>query len=196
MRHENSLGQDYFERIFSDDPDPWRFETSAYEREKYNHTLGSLPKVRFRRALEIGCANGALTERLAQLCDCLIAVDVVEQALVRARRRCADMANVTIRRASIPADRIDGPFDLILLSEVAYYWDSRDLAEAADYFSLSVETGGYLMLVHWIGETDYPKSADEAVSELRDFTKAEFSMIRQERHENYRLDLWRRGQQA
>jgi cyclopropane fatty-acyl-phospholipid synthase-like methyltransferase len=192
MRHKTSLNAEYFEQLFTKDPDPWAFETSDYERAKYDHTLKSLPKPRFRRVLEIGCANGALTERLAERCDRLIAVDVVEQAVTKARQRCSAMTNVTVRKASIPEDQVEGPFDLILLSEVAYYWDSDDIKKAAAYFRDATEAGGHLMLVHWTGETDYPKSGDEAVTELKAATESAFIGVRRERHPKYRLDLWRR----
>jgi SAM-dependent methyltransferase len=192
MRHKGSLDVGYFEKIYSDDPDPWRFETSDYERAKYDRTLSVLPQARFERVLEIGCANGVLTERLAAYCDRLVAVDVVDRVLQRARQRCSRLPNVDIRKASIPADRIDGPFDLILLSEVAYYWDGADIERAGAYFRASVQARGYILLVHWTGGTDYPKSGDEAVAELQRAVGDVFTEIRGEQHENYRLDLWRK----
>jgi len=113
-------------------------------------------------------------------------------ALERAKERCAALPNVIIGKASIAADRIDGPFDLILLSEVAYYWDSGDIGRAASYFSEVIEDGGSLLLVHWTGDTDYPKSADEAVKELKRATEEAFKEILSQRYSNYRLDLWQR----
>jgi SAM-dependent methyltransferase len=192
MRHSTSLDADYFEKIYSDDPDPWQFETSDYERTKYDETLAALPQDRFARMLEIGSANGVLTERLAEYCDQLIAVDVVDRVLERARQRCKHLPNVTIEKRSVPSDRIGGPFDLILLSEVAYYWDSADIERAGAYFREVVKAGGYLLLVHWTGETDYPKSADEAVAELRQATEGVFANVQAQRHQDYRLDLWQR----
>jgi predicted TPR repeat methyltransferase len=193
MRHETSLDPAYFTRLYTEDSDPWKFETSAYERAKYEQTLAFLPAERFHRALEIGCANGALTERLAPRCDALIGVDVVDAVLARARRRCAHLPGVTIRNARIPRDQVAGPFDLILLSEVAYYWDSDDLAEAARYLTEATAPDGYLLLVHWTGETDYPKSGDDAVEELWRLAHTRFTVARAERRAEYRLDLWRRA---
>ena len=69
MRAARSLPPEYFERMFAGTPDPWEFETSPYEQAKYEHTLDALGERRFRRALEIGCANGVLTERLAGHCE-------------------------------------------------------------------------------------------------------------------------------
>ena len=33
----------YFEQLYASDPDPWRFATSDYERDKYAATLDALP---------------------------------------------------------------------------------------------------------------------------------------------------------
>lgn len=192
MRHERSLDAGYFEKLYSGNADPWQFETSDYERAKYDATLAAFPKDQFDRAFEIGCANGVLTERLARYCRQLIAVDVVDRVLERARRRCAALANVSIRKASIPADLIGGPFDLIVLSEVAYYWDSADIRRAGAYFAGATADDGYLLLVHWTGETNYPKSGDEAVAELRQATMSAFTEVLAQRKPNYRLDLWQR----
>jgi len=192
MRRSTSIDPSYFEQLYAADSDPWQFETSEYERAKYDRTLAALPQQRFRRALEIGCANGVLTARLAERCEKLIAVDVVDSAIESARKRCAGASGVTIRKAQIPSQRIDGPFDLILVSEVAYYWDDSDLAAAAAYFCEALADSGHLMLVHWTGETDYPKSADEAVTALWQFAEGRFTEIRKERHDRYRLDLWRK----
>jgi hypothetical protein len=117
---------------------------------------------------------------------------VVDSAIEKARKRCAGASGVTIRKAQIPSQRIDGPFDLILVSEVAYYWDDNDLAAAAAYFREAVADCGYILLVHWTGETDYPKSADEAVDALQHYADDSFTEIRKERHDRYRLDLWRK----
>ena len=39
MRHQRSLSCSYFEAMFQANPDPWSFETSDYERAKYEHTV-------------------------------------------------------------------------------------------------------------------------------------------------------------
>jgi SAM-dependent methyltransferase len=192
MRHKSSLGGAYFERMYADDPDPWRFETSPYEKAKYDHTIAALPAAHFRRVFEVGCANGILTRRLAERCDELIAVDIVDRAIATARRRCADIPNVDVRKVSVPEQVVEGPFDLVVLSEVAYYWDSIDLQKAATYFSDAIEPGGHILLVHWIGETDYPKSGDEAVAELRQNAGGAFVETLSERLPEYRLDIWRK----
>ncbi len=193
MRRERSIEPDWFEALYRDHDDPWAFETSPYERAKYDHTLASLPAERFGSVLEVGCAKGVLTERLAPRCDRLTAVDVSATALAAAARRCADFPHVSFALRELPREAPAGPFDLVLLSEVAYYWDSADLARLATWAAGAVPSGGHLLLVHWTGETDYPKSGDDTVAELRSQLAGGIQVVREERREEYRLDLWRRG---
>jgi predicted TPR repeat methyltransferase len=191
MRRERSIDPDYFEALYKDKGDPWAFETSPYEAAKYRETLAALPAPRFANVLEVGCANGVLTAQLGPLCDTLLAVDVSETALAAARTRCADQPNIRSEQRRLPADAPDETFDLVLLSEVVYYWDSADIARMGAWLRGAVRSGGYVLLVHWIGETDYPKSGDDAVAELHAALEDRVTVERSDRHEAYRLDLWR-----
>jgi len=192
-RARNSLPSTYFEEMFAGDADPWGFETSSYEQAKYDHTLASFGGRRYRHALEIGCANGVLTQRLAGQCDDLLAIDVSKTALASAASRCVIYPSVRFAMMSFPGEIPDrSSSDLIVLSEVAYYWDDADLALAARRVLDLLAPGGDLILVHWTGETDYPQSGDAAVEALRHATAVDLETILHERKAQYRLDLWRR----
>lgn len=192
MRPETSLDAAYFEGIFAGDDDPWHLASSGYEAAKFDATIAAIADRRYRRAIEVGCAQGILTERLAPLCEDLLAVDISATALARARERCRDLPSVRFARRTVPREVAPGPFDLILLSEVVYYWDNRDLRLAADWLHASALPGGRLLLVHWTGETDYPQSGDDAVAALRAGLGAAIDIKRADRTADYRLDLWRR----
>ncbi|MBI1682902.1 class I SAM-dependent DNA methyltransferase [Caulobacter hibisci] len=191
MRKTRSLEPGYFEGLYTANPDPWGFETSDYERGKYAATLAALGEERAVRALEVGCSIGVLTRQLAERCDRLLGLDVSETALDQARQRCADLANVEFALLQVPRDPVPGSFDLIVLSEVAYYWDDADLALAANAFRAARVSGGRILLVHWLGETDYPKTADEAVEGLRASLGDAVGVETAQRNADYRLDLWR-----
>jgi predicted TPR repeat methyltransferase len=180
----------YFENMFAGNPDPWQFETSPYEHEKYETSIGALAGRPYRRAFEVGCANGVLTMRLAAICDELLSVDVSSTALATARTRNEQRAHVEFQEMVFPGQTPNGSFDLIILSEVVYYWSSGDIATAAAWISQRLEAGGDLLLVHWIGETDYPQTGDGAVEQLRHGLST-LKAIRADRYEKYRLDLWR-----
>jgi SAM-dependent methyltransferase len=191
VRRDTSIPSDWFETLYRDDPDPWQFETSAYEAAKYDATLAALPRERYARAFEPGCANGVFTRRLAERCDALLAADVSETALAAARARCADRPQVSFSMMRLPGDAPAGPFDLVLLSEIIYYWDRDDLARAAAWLAQAVPSGGDVLLVHWTGDTDYPLGGDEAVEGLAGLLGDRIAPLRADRHERYRLDLWR-----
>lgn len=186
-----SVAAAYFERLYRDDPDPWDFETSAYETAKYAATLRALPRGRYRRAFEIGCAGGVLTRALAERCAALVAVDVAEAALVHARTRCAACPGVEIARLTVPGDWPDGVFDLILVSEVGYYLSPTDLARLRDRCAETTEPSGHLVLVHWTGETDYPLTADGVHDSF--LADARWISCRARRHGAYRLDVLERS---
>lgn len=192
MRKTRSLGQAYFDALYAAKSDPWDFAASAYEDEKYSATIAALGSERAGLALEVGCSIGVLTQRLAAHCTRLVAVDFSEAALAQARSRCADLPNVDVRRAHMPHDMPESAFDLLVLSEVAYYWGSADLALMAAMIDRHLVKGGRILSVHWLGETNYPKTADQAVEELERNLGTKFLAERGDRHAEFRLDLWRR----
>ena len=183
-----SLEPAYFDALYAADPDPWRFATSAYEREKYGATLAALP-ARIGSAFEVGCSIGVLTRRLAERCERLLAIDVSEAALAEARRRCAGRANVTMTRMQIPREWPIERFDVILFSEVLYYLSSDDRACAAAQARSSMVPGGHALLVHYTPPTDYPASGDVASDSF--IRMSGLTPILQRRTAQYRLDLLR-----
>ena len=186
-----SVDPAYFAALYDGEADPWAFDASPYEAAKYAATLAALPRARYRRALEIGCANGAFSERLAARCDALVAVDVAPAALARARARLARFGHVEVRRAAVPAQTPAGPFDLAVLSEVGYYLSRPDLGALGARLAAAVEPGGTLALVHWTGPTDYPLTADAVHDRFRsspDWTQAGWGDA-----PDYRLDVLRRA---
>jgi SAM-dependent methyltransferase len=197
MRRERSLDGDYFEALYRDKGDPWGFATRDYEAAKYAHTLAALGDERATRALEMGCSIGVFTRQLAARCDELVATEVSATALNEARRRCADRSNIDFRLAHGVTDGMDGAFDLMVLSEIVYYWDDKDLGAVALAIRRTLSPGGRLLLVHWLGETDYPRSGDDAVGALAAGLDGLMEVEQACRTAEYRLDLWRRcGAQA
>ena len=191
MRKTASLSAEYFEKLYRSDPDPWNFETSEYERDKYAATIEALGSERSQSALEVGCANGVLTRALTEHCQTLLAIEVSPAAMRQAQTRCADLPHVTFLLAGIPDDPIPGVFDLIVLSEVAYYWNADDAERAAAMFMAQHRPAGRMLLVHWLGETDYPASGDEAVDRLQRSLGGAIRVEGASRTLQYRLDLWR-----
>ncbi len=186
---DRSLDAAYFAGIYARSEDPWGFATSPYERAKYDATLAALPAPHFRRALEIGCSIGVLTARLAQRCDEIVGIDIDPRALELARVRCASCSNVRFERRTFPHETVPGPFDLVLVSEVAYYWSATDFARARERIAASAP-GGFVELVHYLpGVPDYARTGDAVHDEFaRD---ARFERVGGMRAERYRLDVLR-----
>jgi cyclopropane fatty-acyl-phospholipid synthase-like methyltransferase len=187
-RRQDSIPARYFEDLYAGERDPWEFETSAYEQAKYDATLAALPRPRYRHGLEIGCSIGVLTARLASRCASLLAIDVSERALDAARVRCRGLANIQFENIGVPGEWPAGSFDLIMLSEVIYYFDAGDVSRLAERVRASVEPGGHAVLVHWTGTTDYPLSGDDAAELFMTALGRSARLVRQERTQAYRLD--------
>lgn len=162
-----TLPREYFDRMYAADPDPWGFTERWYERRKYALTLAALPRERYARALELGCSIGVLTAELGRRCDTLLALDVSDDAVAAARQRTADLPHVEARRTTVPQEWPEGRFDLVVLSEVAYYFTADDLAELLDRIADALEPGGCLLAVHWRHPVaDYPLGGDEVHAAL------------------------------
>ena len=160
---QSSIPPDYFEEKYQADIDPWCFRTSPYERDKYQVTVRALSKPHYQRVLEVGCAIGVLSALLAPRCDRLIAIDGSTTAIEEAKRQV--LPNVSFEKAFLPDEFPEGLFDLIILSEVLYYFSEPDLLRLADKCLRGLEPGGEIILCHWLGETDYPLPGHRA-SEL------------------------------
>jgi predicted TPR repeat methyltransferase len=183
------LGREYFEGLYAESGDPWDFETSEYERNKYGRTLEVLGERRFRRALEAGASIGVFTVMLADHCEELLAVDVSERAVAAARERLSGRRNVRVERRTLPEEMPDGPFDLIVASEVLYYFTREDLIAALEAFERELARGGALLAVHWRRETrTYPLQGDEVHELLMEHTRLQTSETIVE--PDYRLDLF------
>lgn len=188
-----SLKADYFDDIFASDEDPWDLASSEYEVAKFAHTHDVLADRRYQQALEVGCAHGVLTGWLAPMCDSLLAIDISTKALAKARERVGDRPGVTLAQMAFPQETPNvEAFDLVVLSEVAYYWGLVDLDRASEWLRDHVTSGGRIILVHYTGETDYPHSGDDAVETLWSEMGPNFDIELTERRDKYRLDLWKR----
>lgn len=188
----DTLGLDHFEHLYAASSDPWHFETSPYEKAKYAATLAALPRQHYGRALDVGCSIGVMTEQLAPRCDGLLAVEPVAAALDRARQRNARFPHVRFAAAFVPADWPDERFDLIVISEVLDYLGADDLTGLAARIGQTLQSGGDLVLVHWVGKKGPVATAGEATDGLVAAAADTLTPLRAERNRDYRLDVFRR----
>lgn len=70
---------------------------------------------RFKRLLEVGCGSGLQTVRLADHADEVVAIDIADELIAVARKRCGGKDNVRFETADarrLPFD--DGSFDCVI----------------------------------------------------------------------------------
>ncbi|CAM3527893.1 class I SAM-dependent methyltransferase [Deinococcus frigens] len=193
-----TLPETYFEDVYRAREDPWDFASSPYEAAKYARTLAALPREQYPQVLEVGCSIGVLSGLLAGRSGQLWAVDLNEQALARARARNAGQVNIVFERRRLPTDLPDGPFDLIVLSEVLYYLSPQDLETALDMILARLSAGGTLLLVHWTPHVhDYPQTGDAVHAAALARVGHGLRWRHSERHgdgqQGYRLDVLTRS---
>ena len=169
MTIETALGEEYFDNVYEGHDDPWRFQTRWYEERKRAVTLASLPEKHYGRVLEIGCSIGVLTEELARRSDALLAIDVAEEAVTRTRDRLdeAGLSGVDVQQRDARTNLPDGPFDLIVVSEVGYYFDVPALDRFLYELKGALAEGGTLVACHWRHDVDdYPLTGDDVHAAL------------------------------
>lgn len=189
MAERPGVTPEHFDRLYASDPDPWKFATSEYERDKYTATLAALPRPRYLRAFEVGCSIGVLTRQLAARCDAVLAVDVAAAALQQAATRCHDLPGVQFARTVVPQAWPTDRFDLILFSEVLYYLPSAERLAAARLSLQSLLPGGTVILVNWHGPTDGHCTGDEAAEQVIAACAPVLQPVMQQRAEKYRIDV-------
>jgi SAM-dependent methyltransferase len=138
----------YFDRIYARYADPWGLTSRWYEQRKSAITLACLPRERYRCALEPGCATGHFTRLLAERCERVLAVDISPAAVESARARVAHLPHVMVGQADLPHETPDGRFDLIVVSELLYYFSDEDLKTVIDALTERLEPDGDLVAVH------------------------------------------------
>jgi LmbE family N-acetylglucosaminyl deacetylase/SAM-dependent methyltransferase len=188
---ESTVGQAYFDDIYARHDDPWGFDSRWYEQRKRAVLLAALPRRRYRATFEAGCSTGALTVELADRSDRVLAVDLAAAALDRARRRMPDATRVELRRCALPDDWPAGQFDLVVLSEVGYYWAGADLDRGLTAAVASLSADGHLVACHWRHPVaEYPRSGDsvhDALAERADLVR----LVRHE-EEDFVLEVFAR----
>lgn len=178
----------YFDDLYSRSDDPWGLQDRFYEQRKRELVCAALPRARFRRAFEPGCATGLLTARLAQRCDEVLACDVVGRAVALARARLAPMANVRVENRRIPQDWPAGLFDLMVFSEVGYY--CPDLTALSGRIHAGLAPDGVLVACHWRHDApDHPHPAEGVHRAIG----AGLGKIASHVEEDFLLDVWTRS---
>jgi 2-polyprenyl-3-methyl-5-hydroxy-6-metoxy-1,4-benzoquinol methylase len=188
---------EFFEEMYRRDRDPWNFAGSEYETRRYDATLAAIAGRRYGRAFEPGCSVGVLTQRLAAIADEVVACDVAETAVRQARERCAELGNVMVVCGGVEEVAAQGERDLVVLSEIGYYFSAADWARMVADVVERMPAGGTLVAVHWLGTSEDHRMSGDAVhavlrAEERLTLEQEARYVGAEARESFRLDRFRR----
>ena len=152
LRDSSDRSRAQFEGFYSGGEDAWHY-AGPLEQQRIALEFGLLDAAssgrNFASALEVGCAEGFFTERLAARCDNLVAVDISQRSIERAARRCAAWPAVSFECWDVrrwPAGRREA-YELITAMHVLEYVRSpfamrRIRARMVD----SLRPGGHLLI--------------------------------------------------
>ncbi|AWS45717.1 class I SAM-dependent methyltransferase [Streptosporangium sp. 'caverna'] len=193
----STLGPEYFDHMYSASPDPWGFASRWYEERKYAVSAAMLPSRRYRDAFEVGCSIGVFTALLAPRCDRLLACDLSPVAVAAAAERTAGYPWTRVERRTMPGDwpLQESGFDLIVLSEVLYYFGGEDLNRMLDLATAALSPGGTLLAVHWRHPVaEYPRGGEEVHHALAGRT--ELTRLVDHREPDFLAEVYLRGSTA
>ena len=153
--------RDHYEAFWSQG-DPWDFENSKIDEERFQRQLALVNDRRYERVLDLGCGSGEFARLTSDIAKQVTAVDIAPAAIDHARLRCSDRQNVEFCAANMMEYdfHAGGPWDLVVMSESIYClgwlyplfdvgWPLKELADA-------MTGGGRFLLVNTLGkEGDY-----------------------------------------
>jgi cyclopropane fatty-acyl-phospholipid synthase-like methyltransferase len=194
----NMPTREHFERLYTDDADPWRVADSWYEKRKRQILLAMLPLPYFQHVYEPACGAGELTVQLAQRCAKLVASDFAEHAVAIARQKTAQLTHVGVMRQNLPQDwttmnRAGHPlFDLIVISELCYYLSAEAMPELVQAALAGLTPDGYLIACHCRHAFDDRLQATAAIHHM---FNAQAPLTHRARYEDgdFLIDLWRKS---
>jgi 2-polyprenyl-3-methyl-5-hydroxy-6-metoxy-1,4-benzoquinol methylase len=185
----SSTSAEFFETMYAEREDPWAFASSQYERDRYAAIVRTLGNRRYCRAFEPGCSIGILTAQLAAFCDRVEAMDISPTAVARARVYCESLSNVRILCGSLPDMIPHGEFDLVVFSEIGYYFTETQLSSVATKLVNQMNSEGTFLAAHWLGSSqDHMLDGDRVHDVLKMLPN--LNPVRSERYPGFRLDRW------
>lgn len=188
---------DGFEQKFQDSVDPWNYRTSPFEARKRQVLLRACGPAKVGRTLELACAIGEMSRALTSRSLRLTASDGAPTALAEARRLTPEHMRIDYRFGILPRDVPPGPFDLIVLSEIAYYLTSRDLDRLLRSLVRALAPGGRIVALHHLVPFDDAAQVPALAQERLRRTLSRFlSLVHARNHGRFEVVTFRRGRET
>jgi SAM-dependent methyltransferase len=184
-----SVPESYFAEMYRRSNDPWHLAERWYESRKYALTLAALPARRYKRVFEPGCSAGVLSALLAERSDALVSWDRRPEAVAAADARLRRFAAADASIGVVPEQWPSGTFDLIVLSELLYYFDADQRSRLLERALGSLMTHGHLVAVHWRHHVpEHAAEAEEVHAELR--ARPELVTLATHQEDDFLLDVF------
>ncbi len=175
--------------LYAGSDDPWGFRTRWYERRKRALLLANLPRETFGSAWEIGCSNGELSAALAPRCDRLLASDGNDRAVALARRRLDEWDHVHVARLWLPDQWPPDTFDLVVMSEFAYFLSRTDFLQLVPRLSHCLTADGVFVACHWRHPVDCGDLTGDEIHETF-ATALPWTVASRHEEKDFRIDVW------
>lgn len=145
-----------FERLYLESPDPWNYQSSAYERRKYEYVLACALKWRSagESALEVGCSVGVFSRMLAEHFARVTAIDVSKEALAAASHYNRDAKNVRFVHRGLQALDADEQYGVIFCAEILYYIAEKDVEIVCRQLEKYLSARGIIVLVSGVSSEE------------------------------------------
>lgn len=203
----------YFDALYTDNADPWHYQTRWYEQRKRNICLAVLPQAQYKNAIELGCGNGIFSELLTQRCQNLLSIDGNSNAVQLAKERLAALPQGKVIQGIIPDILLSlensftstesflnqSGFDLIVISEILYYLSATDIDTVITWIKQNLAIDGTLLCCHWRYAIDGFVMTGETVHQRlhQAFNVANDSITFNHQSQiidsDFLLDIWQQG---
>ena len=178
------------DRMYAERSDPWAYVGDPMAEERRQLTLEALPESRYGRLLEVGCAEGWMTEMLAERADELVCVDISAVAIERARRRCERFSHVRFLRLDVLEEAPGGPFDAIVCCGILVMLPGWSQARVRESLVAALHSGGDIVLEN---QTDaYPGQLAGKWVEAGFRQHPQLTLVRHRRVVDYDISVFRR----
>jgi len=139
-----------FERLYLETPDPWNYQSSEYERRKYEYVLACALKCRSANtsALEVGCSVGVFSRMLADHFQRITAIDLSKEALAAASHYNRDARNARFIHSDLQSFDADEQYDVIFCAEILYYVAEKDVEIVCQRLEKLLSARGIIVLVN------------------------------------------------
>ena len=188
MSTPSGASAETFEAMYQIDRDPWNFAYDPYERSRYEAVVAALPAGRFEFGFEPGCSVGELAALVAPRCNRYLAIDIAPTAVATARARCRHLPHVEVQTAALPVAIPTRGVDLLVFSEIGYYFDEPALASIIEQLRDRLVGRAVVVACHWLGSSGDHVLSGDRVHELLNDTLG--TPTNGWRARDYRIDLW------